>query len=133
MGDIPELLPIGVDQAKKAVEVGYERLVDLAMSTVRTMVERHMGLNPDIRSFYMSMGSWWFHLSDGVEREIDGEVYDFSGAQITGSSTGRDLVDDWYCDALDDFIDEWDQILHLTGNPLRIDNVEGNLVVTTGW
>lgn len=93
-----------------------ERLIDgwlddcdrVALSWIEGQVRHILSINPKAKGFTMCMGGYAFY-------DKDGELMD----DVKGSK------------ALDEFMGEYDRILKLTGNPMKIIGPSG--LILTDW
>ena len=123
-------------EVKHGVGAAYDRAFRLALQTVKRLVNDHMEAHPDIQTFCMGMGGWSYYLFKGVKRvDEDGEEWDLSDKKVGGMDCDRagGLLCEWEHPELEEFIDEWDIYLRLTGSPWRVDRVGDKLAGTTDW
>ena len=109
---------------RNSVSSQYEKACDNALKVVEILARKIMTDNPDFCDFCMAMGSWSFSYEVGSFNEFMEE-----------NRTSRKLVEkdlfEFEFEELDEFINEWDRYLKLTGNPVRIDNAKAPIV--TDW
>jgi hypothetical protein len=87
----------------EASQIGYAEVELLA----RIIMQQHK----EITCFCMCMGSASFHEGSGVAGVIDD-----TDERVTAMTT---------------FIDKWNDDLHLTGMPLKLDSADGEVI--TNW
>ena len=91
-------IPGAASPKPEHVEYHYNIASDCALKHVEDLARGLMRERPELHEFVMGMGIWSFGGPDG-------------------DSYHNDDIED--IDELEDFIAEWDEVFHLTGEPMR--------------
>lgn len=94
---------------------------ETALREVERLARKTMRDNPEIEVFVMAMGSATFHLS---KEHMESPEYE-------GDSFGHVDDEDPRAKEFFDFLEEWNEMFHITGNPMKIKGATGKLV--TDW
>jgi hypothetical protein len=93
---------------RKLLEQQYKQADETAMQIVEEIARKILRKHKKLDEFCMGMGTWFFS-------DYAGKLYD---------------GDDKLAKELDDFMNEWDAYLHLTGQPMRF-TADGPVI--TDW
>jgi len=105
-----------------AIIAQYVKLAnEIAIKEVERLARKTMRDNPEIEEFCMAMGSATFHLS---KEHMESPEYE-------GDSFGHLDDDDPRAKEFYDFLEEWNDMFHINGFPMRIKGANGKLV--TDW
>lgn len=97
----------------KDINIEIDRLIKdadrLALGEVERIVRKELDSNDDLFSFQMCMGSYFFN------------------------DKNDEILHNYECEELDNFIAEWDDILKITGEPMLLEKSGGYILKRTEW
>ncbi len=91
----------------------YDELIVIALTEVERLARKIMRANDEIGGFCMAMGSATFYET----------THDLRSDNSIDDSDER-------VKEMTDFIDEWDNRLHLTGHSIKLNSCDGPLITT---
>jgi hypothetical protein len=102
---------------EEEIQFHYDKACQLAIIEVEKLARKAMLKHKDLTEFIMGMGSWSFS-----KKGLNGANY--LTHQVTDDSEYAHVK------PLMDFIDEWDDVLKITGYPMRF-TAKGKII--TDW
>ena len=108
-----------------AIIAQYVKLAnEVAIKEVERLARKTMRDNPEIEEFCMAMGSATFHLDPEFQEEPgeNGFPQDNFGQLEHNDPRAKEFYD---------FLDEWNDMFHINGTPMKIKGANGKLV--TDW
>ena len=89
----------------------YNEACQLAFEEVKKRARIILKKRPNLDEFVMGMGAWFFTTKDG--RNTDGSV------EFYNETSGYFYLFRSWVQPISDIICKWDEVLKITGNPVR--------------